>query len=97
MSLYVGDDKNKCWEDLLDSLSRFEDKWGDAKLITFAVQVCDKNKDGSYVAWLAKCALHLQAKLKEAEHVIGEVRDCKNVCCESCRKMAARHLESDNE
>jgi len=69
MSLYIGDDKNKSWEELLWSLKTMDDTWGNAKLIAFAIDLCSAgHAPGYYVAWLAKCALHLSAKLKAAEN-----------------------------
>ena len=66
MSLYIGEDKNKSWEDLRLSIERLDDTWESAKLIAFSIGVCSKG-DSHYTEWLAKCALHLASRVAQVK------------------------------
>jgi hypothetical protein len=60
VSLYIGEDKNKSWEDLLYSIDRLPATWESAKLIAFAINLCGSEDKGlAYTRWLAMCALKL--------------------------------------
>jgi len=75
MSLYIGEDKNKSWEELCWSIERLPDTWSSARLLSFAIRFCER-EDQDYVSWLAKCALHFAHNQPEKkEEVVKSLTD----------------------